>query len=165
MGHGVVSSVPREIGVRLYGWHDNWRLPDTGFTVELRLRFGLTWIPQATFAATKTLVVRLSKINVRASGLFTQEVADGVTDGIWDAFHRGGPDPARPEVGDGSVFVAEIPTVVDQTGQGHIFVIGVLTTAGGGLQILVPTGPIVEGGSNDGRRALVQQQIDQLLGR
>lgn len=163
--HGFYRSVPREIGVRLYGWHDNWRLPDTEFTVELRLRFGLVWLPQPTFATTKTLVTRLTSIRVRASGLFPEDVAEGVQDGIWDAFHRGGPDPARPEVADGSVFVASVPTVVDQTGDGQIFVVDVLTTAAGGLQFLVPTGPIVDGGSWDGRRVLVQQQVDQLLGR
>ncbi len=163
-GYGLYASVPREIGVRLYGWHDNWRLPDTEFTAELRLRFGLTWVPQARFPTNKTLVATLNSIRVHASGLFTQEIADGVRDGIWGAFHRGGPDPARPEVGDGSVFVAEIPTLADQTGDGQIFVIDVLTTAAGGLQILVPTGPIVKDGSNDGRRALVQTQVDQLLG-
>jgi hypothetical protein len=164
-GWDFYSSVPRQLGVRLHGFHDNGLWPDTDFTVELRLRLGLAWIPSiSAYPTVKTLIATLDHIYVRASGAGSQQVADGVKDGIWNAFFRGGPAPGRPEVPDGAVFIAEMPTQVDQHGDGEIFVVDILTTAQGGLQFLTPAGPIVLGGAYDGRRILVQAAVDQALG-
>ncbi|MET1005823.1 MAG: hypothetical protein ABWX96_09755, partial [Propionibacteriaceae bacterium] len=75
-------------------------------------------------------------------GIAAGPVVEAVTSGVHDRFFRGGPDPAHPEVPDGSVFVAQFPTGVDQRGNGGIDVIDVLTTSDGGLQVLVNPLPL-----------------------
>ncbi|HEX2706185.1 MAG TPA: hypothetical protein VHM65_10530 [Candidatus Lustribacter sp.] len=74
-----------------------------------------------------------------------QEVIAGVTSAVHARFFRGGPDPANPEVPDGSIFLAALPTGVNQTGNGNVNVVEVMTTEDGGLAVLVnplPTAPI-----------------------
>jgi len=156
------GALPRMITFRLHGFHDNGLAPDTDFDLELRLRFSLVW---STFSftqpASKSLAAALDSLSVTAHGIASGAISQGVYDGVNRAFHRGGPDPDHPEVPDGAVFVTSIPTGVDQTGSGNLDVLDVLTTADGGLQILVNPLPIFVGAA---RRQLAQNAVDGFFG-
>lgn len=156
-------SQSRIVTFRLHGFRDNGLAPDTTFELDMSLRFGLRWTPQFLYPPTKSLVASLTRVTVTAHGLGSQSVADGVRSGIEKAFFRGGPDPQRPEVGDGDLYVTDLPTGANQHGDGNLDLIDVLTTAEGGLQVLVAAGPIVPGGSYDGRRTLAQAAVDAFL--
>lgn len=162
-GYGFHRSQSRIVTLRLHGFRDNGLAPDTNFELDMSLRFGLRWTPQFLYPPTKSLVASLTRVTVTAHGLGSQSVADGVRSGIEKAFFRGGPDPQRPEVGDGELYVTDLPTGAKQTGDGNIDLIDVMTTAQGGLQVLVAAGPIVPGGSYDGRRTLAQRAVDAFL--
>jgi hypothetical protein len=77
------------------------------------------------------------------------------------AFYRGGVDPDHLEVPDGAVFITSIPTGASQTGDGNLDVIDVLTTAQGGLQILLNPLPPEIGGF---RKLMAQSRVSSFLG-
>jgi hypothetical protein len=155
------ASLPRMVTLRLHGFHDNGLLSDTDFELSLRLRFSLAW-PTGSFTqpAQKSLIAALDWISVTAHGIASGDVAQGVHDGVRRAFFRGGSDPAHPEVPNGAVFITSIPTGINQTGAGNIDVIDVLTTAEGGLAVLVNPLPGPVGGL---RRLIAQNTIDAFL--
>ena len=73
------------------------------------------------------------------------EVIAGVTSAVYARFFRGGPDPAHPEVPAGSIFLASFPIGISQMRDGNVDIVHVMTTADGGLAVLVnpvPTTPI-----------------------
>jgi hypothetical protein len=107
-----------------------------------------------------SLVVALDGLSVHASGAGAKDLATGVFKGIEDAFNRGGPDPDHPEVPNGAIFIAAFPTNVDQRGLGNLDVITTLTTAQGGLRILLNPLPPSFGGI---RRHVAQNQLDSFL--
>jgi hypothetical protein len=158
--YGFWGSMPRAITYRLHGFHDNGWLSDTTFEIEIRLRFGLASSMSFTYPTYKSLIASLDWLGVQASGLGSGQVANGIFNGINQTFYRGGPDPSHQEVPDGAIFIAAFPTGVDQTGTGSIDVIGVMTTAQGGLQVLVNPLPPSIGGF---RRNVAQSQIDSFL--
>lgn len=158
--YGFWWSVPRAITYRLYGFHDNGWLPDTTFEIEIRLRFGLASSMSFTYPTYRSLTASLDWLRVHASGLGSGQAANGIFNGINQTFYRGGPDPSHPEIPNGAIFIASFPTGVNQTGTGSIDVIDVLTTAQGGLQILVNPLPPSIGGV---RRNIAQSQIDSFL--
>ena len=94
-----------------------------------------------------------------ASGIASGRIATGVYNGIAASFWRGGADPVHPEVPDGAIFIAGIPTGIDQRGDGNVDVVDVLTTAQGGLQVLVNPLPPTFG---EFRRQQAQRAIDNL---
>jgi hypothetical protein len=97
---------------------------------------------------------------VHTSGLGAGQLANGLSDGIMGAFYRGGPDPAHPEVPDGAIFLTALPTGASQTGNGDLNVVDILTTAQGGLKVLLnPLPPIV----GNFRKLIAQQQVDAFL--
>jgi hypothetical protein len=159
-GYGFWRSLPRTISYRLHGFHDNGLLPDTTFEIDVRLRFALAAAMSFTYPAFMTLIATLDGLSVTAHGLGSGTASKRIHDGVRAAFFRGGPDPAHPEVPDGAVFIAAFPTGVNQTGSGNIDVIDVLTTAQGGLQVLVNPLPPSFGGF---RRVFAQNQIDAFL--
>ena len=151
--------MPRTITYRLYGFHDNGWLPDTEFEIEIRLRFSLAWGLSFTYPSHKTLIAALDWLRVHASGLGSGEAANGIFNGINQKFYRGAPDPEHSEVPDGAIFITSFPTGVNQTGTGNIDVIDILTTAEGGLQVLVNPLPPSIGGI----RRNVAQTLDRYL--
>lgn len=159
-GYGFLAAVPREITYRLHGFHSNPIISDTTFEVTVGLRFGTTWPMSFTYPTSMSLIVALGSLSVHASGAGAKDLANGVFKGIEDAFNRGGPDPDHPEVPNGAIFIAAFPTNVDQRGLGNLDVITTLTTAQGGLQILVNPLPPSFGGV---RRYLAQNQLDSFL--
>ena len=161
-GTGFWSSQPRMVTFRLHGFHDNGLAPDTDFELNVRLRFGLTWTAGFTEPPVKTLVAALDWISVTANGLGAGSVANGVANGVKGGFFRGGPEPGHPEVPDGAVFIAELPTGVSQQGNGNIDVVDVLVSSQGGLQVLVPVGPIFDGNVGTIRQLFSQNTIDSL---
>ncbi|MET0693863.1 MAG: hypothetical protein ABWY56_08025, partial [Propionibacteriaceae bacterium] len=148
-GKGFWSATPRSLTFALHGFHDNGLWADTDFKITVGLTFRLVWSMSFTEPTHKTLVVSLEFLRVTSEnnsplggGIAAGPVVEAVTSGVHDRFFRGGPDPAHPEVPDGSVFVAQFPTGVDQRGNGGIDVIDVLTTSDGGLQVLVNPLPL-----------------------
>ncbi|WP_233211204.1 LGFP repeat-containing protein [Mycobacterium sp. shizuoka-1] len=157
--YGFWAASPRLVTIALHGFRDNGLLPDTDFDITMRLRFSLVWLPAFTAPASKTLIAALDWHRVTANGIASGQIANGVYNGITTAFWRGGSDPIHPEVPDGAVFIASIPTGIDQRGSGNVDVIDVLTTSQGGLQVLVnPLPPLV----GDFRRQQAQRAIDNL---
>ncbi len=69
-------------------------------------------------------------------------------------------DPNHPEVPDGVIFLASLPTGASQTGTGNLDVIDVPTTAAGVLQVLVNPLPPVIGGF---RKSIAQSKVDAFL--
>lgn len=158
--YGFWGSIPRSITYRLHGFHDNGALPDTTFEIEVQLTFGLASPQMFTYPPVQSLYAALGFLSVHASGLGSDKVSNGIFDGVHNTFYRGGPDPEHSEVRDGAVFIASFPTGVNQTGSGNIDVIGVLTTALGGLQVLLNPLPPTIGGV---RQEIAQSQIDTFL--
>ncbi|TDO11902.1 LGFP repeat-containing protein [Mycobacterium sp. BK086] len=157
--YGFWAASPRLVTIALHGFRDNGLLPDTDFDITMRLRFSLVWLPAFTAPASKTLVAALDWHRVTANGIASGQIASGVYNGIASAFWRGSADPVHPEVPDGAVFIASIPTGIDQTGNGNVDVIDVLTTPQGGLQVLVnPLPPFI----GEFRRQQAQRAIDNL---
>ncbi len=157
--YGFWAASPRLVTIALHGFRDNGLLPDTDFDITMRLRFSLVWLPAFTAPAAKTLIAALDWHRVTASGIASGQIANGVYNGLATAFWRGSADPVHPEVPDGAVFIASIPTGIDQTGNGNVDVIDVLTTSQGGLQVLVnPLPPFI----GEFRRQQAQRAIDNL---
>jgi hypothetical protein len=138
-------------------------VPDTDFELDMLLRFGLAWQAAFTYPGWKTLIATLEHVQVTAHGIASGSVADGVRKGVEKAFYRGGPDPAHPEVPDGAVFITAFETGANQKGDGNIDVLDIQTTRFGGLQILVPAGPIIPGGAYNGRQILAQRTVDAFV--
>ena len=159
-GYGFLASVPRRVTYRLHGFHENPLIADTTFEITVGLRFAATWSMSFTYPTTMTLFVALDGLAVHADGAFAGTIANGIFDGINGAFNRGAPDPDHPEVPNGGIFIASFPTGVDQRGLGKIDVINTLTTAQGGLQVLVNPLPTSFGGL---RRTIAQSQVDAFL--
>lgn len=157
--YGFWASSPRLVTIALHGFRDNGLLPDTDFDITMRIRFSLVWLPAFTAPASKTLIAALDWHKVSASGVASGRIATGVYNGIAASFWRGGADPVHPEVPDGAIFIAGIPTGIDQTGDGNVDVVDVLTTAQGGLQVLVNPLPPTFG---EFRRQQAQRAIDNL---
>ena len=154
------ASHPRQITFRLHGFHDNGLAPDTTFEMDVRLTFDLAWQPSFTEPTTKTLAVKLEWIKVTAHGLGSGSVASGVKDGVWESFYpKDGPDPATPWIQWGWKPILDFPTGADLHGNG-IDVLGVLVTAGGGLQVLLNPVPSLVGAL---RKAIAQQKIDAFV--
>lgn len=157
--YGFWASSPRLVTIALHGFRDNGLLPDTDFDITMRIRFSLVWLPAFTAPASKTLIAALDWHKVSASGIASGRIATGVYNGIAASFWRGGADPVHPEVPDGAIFIAGIPTGIDQRGDGNVDVVDVLTTAQGGLQVLVNPLPPTFG---EFRRQQAQRAIDNL---
>lgn len=140
--YGFWAAVPRTLGFRLRGFHDNGLAPDTGFVMDFRLRFELVWGSTFTEPVGKTLVAWLDYFTVgHDGGLALAQVYASVESGVLNAFysHAGDTqphDPAHPEVPSGAIFVADVPTGANAT-TGAIDVLDVIVTAGGDLQVLV----------------------------
>lgn len=156
-------ALPRMITFRLHGFHDNGLAPDTDFELDVRLRLSLTWSMGFGEPSSKTLVAALDWIQVSAHGLAPGSVAKEVADGVKGGFFRGGPDPDHPEVPDGAVFIASLPTGASQTGAGNIDVVDVLVTPQGGLQVLVAVGPNIGGNIGTVRQIFAQDAINSLV--
>lgn len=142
----------RTVSFRLHGFRDNGLLNDTDFTIDIRLRFSLTWPAEVNEPTVKTLIAGLDWLSVTADGVASGTIANALYNGIHATFFPATPDPERPEVPPGAVLIHRIPTGASQTGAGNIDVVDVLTTAEGGLQILVPAG----GGRLLGAQAALQ---------
>ena len=152
--HGFWDASPRVTTFALHGFHDNGLWADTDFKILVGLTFRLAWANSFTEPASKSLVVGLQYLRVVGEGNsplgggfppVAQEVVAGVTSAVHAEFFRVGPDPAHPEVPDGSVFLASFPTGISQKGDGNVDIVHVMTTADGGLAVLVnplPTAPI-----------------------
>ena len=158
--YGFWRSLPRTVTYRLHGFNDNGWLPDTTFEIEIRLRFALASSMSFTYPSHMSLTAALDWLRVSASGLGSGQASNGIFNGVYKTFYRGGPDPNHPEVPNGAIFITSFPTGVNQTGTGNIDVIDVLTTAQGGLQVLLnPLPPSI----GTLRRNLAQNQIDAFL--
>ncbi len=152
--YGFWNASPRVTTFALHGFHDNGLWADTDFKILVGLTFRLSWANSFTEPASKSLVVGLEYLRVVGEGnsplgggftLVAKEVIAGVTAAVHARFFRGGPDPAHPEVPDGSIFITSFPTGISQKGEGNVDVVDVMTTADGGLTVLVnplPTAPI-----------------------
>lgn len=161
--YGFWGSIPRSITYRLHGFYDDGSLnpiPDPTFEIEVQLLFGLASPQTFTYPSFQSLYAALGTLSVSASGVGAGKISKRISDGIEQTFKRGGPDPEHPEVSDGAVFITTFPTGVDQKGSGNIDVIGVLTTAQGGLQVLLNPLPVPSGAI---RQEVAQQQIDAFL--
>jgi len=159
--YGFWAASPRMVTIALHGFHDNGPLPDTNFDLQLRLRFSTTWPMAFTYPSALSLVVTLDWLLVHTSGIDPEKLANGLRDGIWGAFWRGGPDPGNPEVPNGAIFLTSIPTGASQTGDGDLIVIDALTTAQGGLQVLLNPLPPAIGSL---RQMIAQNQVNAFLG-
>ncbi|MEV6411435.1 hypothetical protein [Kribbella sp. NPDC051718] len=152
--YGFWNASPRVTTFALHGFHDNGLWADTDFKILVGLTFRLVWTDSFTEPTAKSLVVALEFLRVVGEGnspfgggfpLVAAEVIAGVTSAVHARFFRGGPDPAQPEVPDGSIFLASLPTGISQHGDGNVDVLDVMTTAAGGLVVLVnplPTAPV-----------------------
>jgi hypothetical protein len=160
--YGFWSAVPRTVTVTLHGFHDNGLLPDTDFDLSMRLRFVVTSPQPAGNPVSLTLSVALEWASVTASGLGSKAVAGGVKDGVVKAFNG---DATRPEVPSNALFVLSIPTGASVAGDGSLDVVDVLTTADGGLEVLVNPLPKAPGGSGIGgvRQVIAQNAIDAFV--
>jgi hypothetical protein len=158
--YSLTRSGGRKITFRLYGFHDNGLLPDTNFRADIQLGFDLVWPNQFAEAVKKTLVAGLFSVNVQADGAGSQEVADGVKNGIWGAFYpANGGDPLNPYIRSGWMAITTIDTGAQQDGA-SIDVIGILVTQDGGLQILL--NPLPPGIGNL-RQRKAQATIEDLI--
>jgi hypothetical protein len=142
-GYGFWASRAPAITFRLHGFHDNGLAPDTDFDMDVRLRFWLESELSFTEPAWKTLVVGLEWISVTASGLSSGSVANGVKNGVLDAFK----DPMR---------ILDIPTGANPTNP-YIDFIGLQVGGDGSLGFLVNPLPDIVGKL---RRLFAQQKID-----
>jgi hypothetical protein len=161
--HDFSSSGPRAITFRLHGFHKNGLLDDTDFELELRLRFELRSPLSITPSPITTLVAALEWVRVSAHGIASGAVAEGIRDGVWKAFYRGGPDPQRSEVPDGSLYLETLDTGASGKCDGNVDVVDVMTTAQGGLQLLVPVGPVLNGQIGSIRQWFAQTRLDAML--
>jgi LGFP repeat-containing protein len=161
--YGFWGSLPRIASFRLHGFRDNGLAPDTDFELDVNLRFDLAWPEDVTEPTVKTLIASLHGLTVTAHGVFPGTIAQDVLDGVRGGFFRGGPDPEHPEVPDGAVFITTLPTGVSQHGDGNIDVVDVVLTTQGGLQILVPPGPLLDGNLGTIRRVVADNTIASLL--
>jgi hypothetical protein len=135
------SSISRSIGFSLHGFHDNGLVaPDTNFIIDIWLRFELVWGATFTEPVNKTLVAVLEFLRVRDDGgppFYSSEVISGVGNAIHGSFFPSvWPDPEHPEVPNGAIYVANVPTGADLH-TGAIDVLDVLVSAAGELQVLV----------------------------
>lgn len=137
-------SISRSVGFRLRGFRDNGLLPDTDFSIDIGLRFELVWGQTFTEPTFKTLVAVLEFLRVRHEGgadqvipILPGEVIKGVTKAIGESFFPAvWPDPAHPDVPQGAIHVADVPTGANLR-TGVIDILDVLVSAAGDLQILV----------------------------
>jgi hypothetical protein len=160
--YGFWGALPRVVTLRLHGFRDMGLAPDTNFELDLRLRIGTAAPASLSEPEHRSVIAALDGLRVQAEGTASEDVAQGVFDGVRRAFFRGGPDPGHPEVPDGAVFVATFPTGFDPSGGGRIDVLDAFLTHDGGLRVLVnplprPTGEL--------RKMLVQRALDVLAGR
>ncbi len=144
--YGMWGSNPRSVGFTFRGFHDNGLVgSDINFRISIGLRFRLAWSPGLLAEPThKTLVAELTFLRVIGEGVGVPfvdgKVIDAVRSAISDSFHS--PDPGYPYIPDGSVFLADIPTIIDHA-SGNLDVLDVIVTTSGDLQILVnPLGPL-----------------------
>ena len=158
--YGFLWAVPRAVTYRLHGFHSNPIISDTTFEITVRLRFGTAWSMSFTYPTAMSLIVALDWLSVHADGAGSGQLANGIYNGIEQAFNRGGPEPDHPEVPNGAIYIASFPTNVDQRGSGSLDVINTLVTAQGGLQVLVNPLPPSFGGI---RRNVAQSRIDAFL--
>ncbi len=140
-GYGFWASRPRLITFRLHGFRDNGLLPDTDFELDAKLLFRTTWQPGFTDPTEKTIVVELGALSVRAQGIASEEVANGVSRGVQDEFKQP-QEVARLPVG-------KFPDIID-----------ILVTRDGGLQILL--NPLPEG-FGPIRQSEALKKIDDLI--
>jgi hypothetical protein len=138
--YGFWGAIPRSVGFRFRGFHDNGLAPDTNFAIDIRLRFELVWGPTLTEPVVKSLVAELDHLNVsHDGGLALAQVYASVDSAIVHAFYSpdgSPPDPNHPEVPSGCVWVADVPTNVD-TITGYIDILDVVISKAGDLQVLV----------------------------
>jgi hypothetical protein len=157
-------ALPRVLSFGLHGFYDtgSWNpIPDPTFDLQVGLSFAATWPTGSfTYPTVMSLIVVLHWVHVHATGVSSGTLADKLNDGVWHAFYRGSPDPQHPETPDGAIFLTSFPTGANQTGSGNLDVIDVLTTAAGGLQVLLNPLPPLAGGL---RRVVAQQQIDAFV--
>jgi len=155
--YGFWASEPREITFRLHGFHDNGALPDTTFELDVRLAFGTATQPSFIEPGSFTLAIGLRSVKVTAHGLGSGSVADGVKDGVWEAFYpKDGPDPSTPWIPYGWRAIQEVPTGADPHGK-SIDVLGILVTQAGGLSVLLNPVPSIAGAF---RKMIAQQKLD-----
>jgi hypothetical protein len=152
--------VSRKVTFRLHGFHDNGLAPDTDFELDMGLRFSLAWSNSFSEPIFKVLVAWLDGVRVETHGLSPQTIADRIRDGVIDTFNR--PDPDHSEVVKGSKYIGGFSTGVNENGT-SIDVIGTVVTAQGGLQILVPAGPLVNGNLASIRQVIAQDFIEKFL--
>ena len=95
--YGFFSAVPRAITYRLHGFHSNPIISDTTFEITIRLRFGTAVSMSFTYPAVMSVIVALDWLSVHADGAGSGQLANGIYNGIEQAFNRGGPEPDHPE--------------------------------------------------------------------
>jgi LGFP repeat len=134
--YGFLSALERGIKFRLHGFRDNGLASDTDFELDAQLRFSLVSPPSLSEPGSKTLVAWLESLRVSAHGPFSDSIAHQVHDAVHDGFFRGSVDPEHNEVGNGAVYVQAFSTGVNRDGT-SIDVIDVLTTAEGGLRVML----------------------------
>jgi hypothetical protein len=164
--YGFSASIPRFVGFRLHGFHDNGLAPDTDFVIDIRLRFELYWDTHMSFEPSqKALGALLEYLNVgRDGGLALAQIYASVDGAIWEAFLT--PDPSHPEVPSGAIHIADVPTNVNLD-TGDIDILDVLISTKGELQILVnPLAP-PQADLNDisytyFRQSVVQRALDEM---
>lgn len=159
-GYGFLAAVPRTITYRLHGFISVPIASDPTFQITIRLRFGTAWPMSFAYPSILSIIVALDWLSVSVTSPYSKVIADMLFQAIDQSFNRGGPDPDHPEVPNGSIFLAHVPTNVNQSGSGNIDIIDVHTTAQGGLQILVNPLPPSLGGL---RQLLAQNQITAFL--
>lgn len=169
--YGFWGSTSRSVGFRFRGFHDNGLATDTNFKIDISLRFNLTWSFGSFLEAThKSLAAELVNVTVgQDGGNPIAQVYASVESGIVGAFLTadGNPvDPNHPEVPSGSIFVADVPTNVDEK-TGVIDVLDVVITAAGDLQFLVnpltpPQVALGQASYTYWRQSAVQDIVDSL---
>jgi hypothetical protein len=147
-GHGFWASVPRTITFRLHGYHSHDALSHVDFRIDAGLRFELVWLPTVTEPTIKTLVATLERLRIvhddgrdQLIPVVPGQVLTGVAGVIYRAFYPEVPDPTRPQVPAGTLFIASIPTGADYSNR-TIDILGVITTPEGDLTLLVNPLPL-----------------------
>jgi LGFP repeat len=163
--YGFWAALPRMLSFGLHGFIStgSTAIPDPTFDIQIRLRFSATWPTQSfLYPSVMSLIVALDWMHVHVSGFpgWVENIAQDIHDGVHDEFYRGVPDPEHPEVPNGAIFLISFPTGANQTGTGGLDVIDVLTTAAGGLQVLLNPLPPFAGTF---RKTIAQQQVDAFV--
>lgn len=157
-GYGFNGSTPRQLRLKVRGFVSLPIVSDPTFEIDLGLRFATTWQTTGfTFPTSKTVIAILSYLKISVRGVASDMIYDAIHEGVKGAFS---PGQGRPDLPEGSMFLATVPTGANQRGSGNLDFLDVMLQADGSLSVFVNPLPAIPGAI---RRLVAQSALDSAL--